>query len=123
MGIFSTTKKSIIRDMIPRAMRLAEMMRGRGMEVIEVYPYASKRALFGDGLPKSKTSAGIRFVARRLKPLVSGLESAPDNLDDDLIDAIVAAYTARLYIQNNCDRFGIPEEGLIYTPKFVGARG
>lgn len=123
VSIFLTTKKSIIRDMIPRAIRLAEMMRCRGMEVIEVYPYASKRVLFGDGLPKNKKSAAARrYVVGKLKPLVSGLESAPGNLDDDLIDAIIAAYTARLYIQGDCDHFGISEEGLIYTPKSRNVR-
>ena len=118
ISIYTTTKKTPVGDMIYRAVSLAKNLRALGVEVIEVYPYASKRALFGDVLPKAKTPAEARFVTAGLKPLIPGLESAPDSLDDDLLDALIAAYTARLYAQGRAAAFGIPEEGIIYTPEF-----
>ena len=118
ISIYTTTKKTPVGDMIFRAVSLAKKMRGVGVEVIEVYPYASKRALFGNVLPKAKTPAEARFVTAGLKPLIPGLESAPESLDEDLLDALVAAYTARLYAHGRATAFGIPEEGIIHTPQF-----
>lgn len=118
IAIYATVKNTPIRHMAIRAISLAEKMRARGVEVIEVYPYASKRALFGNVIPKAKTPAEARFVTAGLKPLIPGLEAAPESLEDDLLDALIAAYTARLYAQGRTTAFGIPEEGLIHTPVF-----
>ena len=118
ISIYTTTKKTQIGDMIFRAISLAKNLRALGVEVIEVYPYASKRALFGNRIPKAKTPAEARFVTAGLKPLIPGLEAAPESLEDDLLDALIAAYTARLYVQGRATAFGSPDEGLIYTPKF-----
>lgn len=118
ISIYTTTKKTQIGDMIFRAISLAKNLRALGVEVIEVYPYASKRALFGNRIPKAKTPAEARFVTAGLKPLIPGLEAAPESLEDDLLDALIAAYTARLYVCGQTTAFGLPEEGLIYTPKF-----
>ena len=118
ISVYTTTKNTPVGDMIFRAVSLAKRLRALDVEVIEVYPYASKRALFGNVLPKAKTTAEARFVTAGLKPLIPGLESAPESLDEDLLDALVAAYTARLYAHGRATAFGIPEEGIIHTPEF-----
>lgn len=117
MGIplYFTTKKTIIKDMIHRAMRLVDILGGD--KVIEIYPYSIKVILFGKPVPKKSTTDGLL----RLKGLISTTVNIPladlIPLNHDICDAILAAYTGYLYTQNKTLSVGDPEESPIVIPK------
>ena len=117
ISLYLTTKRSIIKMMICRAISLAQRIRGLGSDVIEVYPYASKVALFGTPIPKKTTSQGRRFLAGKLSGLVPGLSHRDQKLDHDCLDALVAAHTAFLYIRGETQAYGVPDEAQIHVPK------
>ena len=116
ISLYLTTKRSFIKSMIYRAIALAEEIRGLGPEVIEVYPHASKVALFGKPIPKKTTAEGRVFLTQKLKALIPGLADADARLDHDLLDALVAAQTAYLHTLGLTEAFGIPEEAQIFAP-------
>jgi predicted nuclease with RNAse H fold len=117
IGLFRTTKRSIIKAMVYRAMRLRRALEERGYAVMEVYPYASKVRLFGLPIPKKTTKAGRQWLHERLEGLVPGLAEHRHTLSHDEIDAIVAAYTAYLHGRGQAEAVGDREEGFIYLPK------
>ena len=115
--LYWTTRKTFIKHMIYRAMRLRRTLEAQGTTVIEVYPYASKVRLWGKAkMPKKTTPAGRQWLRERLKPLVPGLAECSARLGHDQLDAIVAAYTAYLYSRCEAEGVGDREEGLIYVP-------
>ena len=127
IGLYITTKKSFIKPMIYRAIRLAESLRAQGRTVLEVYPFASKVILFGRPIPKKTTPEGIAFMRERLNPLVGGLdtwerasESWERELDHDLCDALAAAYTTYLHAQGRTETLGDPDEAQIIVPRADG---
>jgi predicted nuclease with RNAse H fold len=122
IGLFRTTKRSIIKAMIYRAMGLWRALEERGHTVVEVYPYASKVRLFGRPIPKKTTKAGRQWLRGRLEGLVPGLREHEGRLSHDELDAIVAAHTAYLRGQGRAEALGDPHEGVIYVPKASGQR-
>jgi predicted nuclease with RNAse H fold len=120
IGLFRTTKRSIIKAMVYRAMRLRRALEERGYGVMEVYPHASKVRLFGRLVPKKTTKASRQWLRERLEALVPGLPEHRHPLSHDELDAIVAAYTAYLRGRGQAEAVGDREEGVIYLPK-VGA--
>ncbi len=108
--------------MVYRALALRKRLVGRGHEVIEVYPYASKVRLFGLPIPKKVTKAGRQWLRQRLEGLVPGLREYGRPLSHDELDAIVAAYTAYLHGQGQAEAVGDCEEGFIYVPGARAAR-
>ncbi len=116
ISLYATTKRSIIKPMIYRAMRLRRTFEARGIPVIEAYPYASKVRLWGKDIPKKTTPAGRQWLRERLEGLVPGLAEHPAPLGHDQLDAVVAAYTAYLYDHGLAEGVGDPDEGLIYVP-------
>ena len=116
IGLFRTTKKSIIKDMVYRAIRLKTELESMGCEVIEVYPYASKVRLFGRNIPKKTTSAGMAFLRQHISELLPNITNHVTRFNHDLCDAAIAAYTAFLYEQGKAEPCGDPEEGVIYLP-------
>ena len=116
IGIFWTTKRTFIKDMIYRAIALAKEIRSLGIEVIEVYPHASKVFLFGIPIPKKTTREGKRFMTAKLIELIPGLADSDQRLDHDLMDALVAAHTAHLNRLKRTKTLGIPEEAQIHVP-------
>jgi predicted nuclease with RNAse H fold len=117
IGLFRTTKRSIIKAMVYRAMGLRRALEQRGHVVMEVYPYASKVRLFGRRIPKKTTKAGRLWLHERLEGLVPGLAEQGRLLSHDELDAIVAAYTAYLHGRGQAEAVGDREEGFIYVPK------
>lgn len=117
ISLFRTTKRSIIKAMVYRAIGLRRALEERGYAVMEVYPYASKVRLFGRPIPKKATKAGRQWLRQRLEGLVPGLGEHGRPLGHDQLDAIVAAYTAYLYGQGQAEAVGDREEGVIYVPK------
>ena len=102
-----TTKRTFIKQMVYRAVALAEDLRAQGHEVIEVYPYASKVCLFGRPIPKKTSSAGMAFLRQRLGKLIDGLDDRTERLNHDLGDALIAAHTARLYRLGRTEALGL----------------
>ena len=116
IGLFRTTKKSIIRDMVYRGIRLKAKLESMGYEVIEVYPYASKVRLFGRNIPKKTTSAGLAFLKQHISRLLPRIAPYVDGFNHDMCDAAIAAYTAYLHSQGKTELCGEPEEGAICLP-------
>jgi len=116
IGSFRTTRKTIICGLIKRGIKLADDMRARGFEVIEVYPYGSKVRLFGRPIPKKTTADGRSWLRRWLEALVPGLASHERPLTHDELDAVVAAYTALLRDRGLAEEVGDAAEGLICVP-------
>ena len=66
IGCYFTTKRSIIKAMVYRGMALRDTLAGHGVEVLEVYPYAAKVALWGKPIPKKTTPEGMAFLIEHL---------------------------------------------------------
>lgn len=117
IGCYYTTKRSIIKGMVYRGIRLKEELSSRGFVVIEVYPYASKVRLFGR-LPPKGTAEGRKALQRHLRKLIPVLPPPEESLySHDLLDALVAAYTGYLYNQGETEPLGEEAEGLIHIPR------
>ena len=113
---YYTTKKSVIKNMVYRAISLRREIDARGCEVIEVYPYATKVALFGRSIPSKSKPAGISFLRQRLAQLMPQLTAYLPRFDHDLCDALIAAYNAYLYARGEAEAVGDLEEGAICVP-------
>ena len=122
IGLFRTSKRSIIKAMVQRAIWLRRTLAEEGYAVMEVYPYASKVRLFGRPIPRKTTKAGRQWLRERLEGLVPGLREHMRPLGHDELDAIVVAYTAYLHGQGQTEAVGDPQEGVIYLPKAGGQR-
>ena len=122
IGLFRTTKRSIIKAMVYRAIGLRRVLEERGYAVVEVYPYASKVRLFGRPVPKKTTKAGRQWLRQRLEGLVLGLREHGRPLGHDQLDAIVAAYTAYLHGQGQAEAVGDREEGVIVVPRTLAGQ-
>lgn len=117
---YYTTKRSIIKNMVYRAIGLKHEISARGGKVIEVYPYAAKVALFGRSIPSKLKPAGISFLRERLAQLMPQLVPHVPRFNHDLCDALVAAYTAYLYARGEVEVLGNPDEGAICVPALKG---
>ncbi len=112
---FFTTKKSIIKKLVYRAIGLKKQLEARGYEVIEIYPYATKVCLWGRPIPSKLKPEGLQFLRRNLRALLPGL-SVIEELNHDLCDALLAAYTAWLFYHGQAEAIGNPVEGQIVIP-------
>jgi predicted nuclease with RNAse H fold len=116
IGCYYTTKRSIIKGMVYRGIRLKADLEKQGHTVLEIYPYASKVRLFGS-LPKKTTVAGRRALQALLQRLILSVPSPQENLlSHDALDAILAAYTGFLYHCGGTEALGDPSEGLLHIP-------
>ena len=120
ISLYATTKRSMIKAMVYRAMGLRRTLEERGYVVLEVYPHAAKVRLWGKSIPKKTTPDGRRWLRERLEGLVPGLAEHGGRLGHDQLDAIVAAYTAYLYDRGRAEGVGDRDEGLIYVPRAGG---
>lgn len=116
IACYYTTKKSIIKNMAYRAISLKREIVARGCEVIEVYPYATKVALFGRSIPSKWKPSGISFLRQRLAQLMPQLTAYLPRFNHDLCDALIAAYNAYLYARGEAEAVGDLEEGAICVP-------
>jgi len=113
---YFTTKRSIIKPMVRRAIGLKAELAGRGYQVIEVYPYATKVRLFGKPIPPKRRPLGLIFLRVHLAMLLPFLIPHLGAFNHDLCDGALAAYTAYLYRQGRAELIGQGEEGLICLP-------
>ncbi len=114
---YYTTKRSIIKNMVYRAIVLKREIDALGCQVIEVYPYATKVNLFGKPIPSKLEPAGIAFLRERLCGLMPHNAPQISGFNHDLCDALLAAFTAFLYRRGEVEILGHPEEGAICIPK------
>lgn len=113
IGSYYTTKRSIIKGMVYRGMRLKMLLEAEGRTVLEVYPYATKIRLLGKPLPRKTSALGRAHMELGLSRLL-GREIGP--LDHDSADALFCAYTAWLHSVGQTERLGWADEGLIHIP-------
>jgi len=113
---YFTTKKSIIKAMVYRGIRLKTELESMGYEVIEVYPYASKVRLFGEGLPAKSKQAGLTLLKQQISHLLPSIAPCIEGFNHDMCDAAIAAYTAFLHSQGKTELCGEAEEGTICLP-------
>ncbi len=113
IGCFFTVKKSFAKEWVLRSLRLYRLLRAAGLEVVEVYPYASKRLLFGPG-PSKGTERGRLVLTERLCQL--GIRM-PEGLCHHQLDAVVAAYTVYLLAHDEAEMVGDEAEGYVVIPK------
>jgi predicted nuclease with RNAse H fold len=116
IGCFYTGKRSIIKKLIYRGVKLRTSLTQLGFQVIEVYPYATKVLIFGDSLPPKSKPEGLVYLRQHLPKLVPGLEDHVGGLNHKGCDAVLSAYTAYLHINGKTDSLGMPEEGTIAVP-------
>ena len=117
MPCYFTTKRSIIKKMAYRGLRLREELEHQGHRVIEVYPYASKICLWGNPIPKKSRPEGLDFLRHRLLALLPLLAPHVDGLNHDLCDAAIAAHTAYLAWAGAAEPLGNSADGFIWVPK------
>ncbi|HID64837.1 MAG TPA: DUF429 domain-containing protein [Anaerolineae bacterium] len=116
IGCYYTTKRSIIKGMVYRGIKLKAELEKQGATVIEIYPYASRLRLFGP-LPRKTTVAGRRALQKSLQRLIPSVPSPQENLlSHDTLDAFLAAYTGFLYGCGETEALGDPAEGLLHIP-------
>jgi predicted nuclease with RNAse H fold len=116
IGCYYTTKRSIIKGMVYRGIRLKADLERQGHTVIEIYPYASRLRLFGS-LPRKTTVAGRRALQEGLQRFIPSLPVPQENLlSHDTLDALLAAYTGFLYGCGRTEALGDPLEGLLHIP-------
>ena len=113
---YFTTKRSIIRRMVYRGIRIKGELESRGFEVMEVYPYASKVRLWGKPIPSKLKPAGLNFLRKHLASLLPPLAPYIAHFNHDLCDACIAAYTAYLHCLGKTEYVGDPREGVICIP-------
>ena len=114
---YFTTKRSIIKNMVYRGIKLRKELEDRGYQVIEVYPYASKVRLWGKPIPPKSKPGGLAFLQAKLASLMPCLAPYVADLSHHLCDAAIAAYTAYLHYWKETEQIGNPADGLIYIPK------
>lgn len=119
--LYHTTKRTIIRSMVYRAIALRHTLEASGLRVLEVYPYATKAALFGRTMPQKTAPEGRRWLRDRLAPRVPGLAAVRRDLSHDELDAIVCAHTALLLDRGEATALGDPAEGTIVVPDLTGS--
>ena len=104
---------ALIKVLARRGIRLAAKLRAAGWEPLEVYPYATLRLL---GLPAGgkRTALGRRRIHQALQALVPGLDHP--QASEHQLDAVVCAYTARLWSEGATRTVGTAEEGRMVIP-------
>jgi predicted nuclease with RNAse H fold len=114
---YFTTKKSIIKDMVERAIKLQEKLAQQGREIIEIYPYASKVRLFGRPIPRKQRAGGRSWLREKLSIILDNQMPFLERWSHDMCDAALAAYTGYLYAHGKTEAVGSAGEGLIHIPR------
>lgn len=114
---FWTTKKTIIKTMIYRAIALKQRLEAEGSVVLEVYPYAVKRVLLGRDLPRKSSAAGLARLVTGAQSLLPDCQWPGDwSPSHDQLDALFCAMTARLFSAGQTELLGDISEVPIVLP-------
>lgn len=116
IGLFMTSKRGIIKTMTYRALGLKRLLTAAHYEVLEVYPFACKVALFGRAIPRKTAAPGRRWLREQVTSLIPALALYQGIPGHDELDALLAAYTAYQYDHCLSVALGDPDEGVIYVP-------
>ncbi|GBD11643.1 hypothetical protein HRbin23_01314 [bacterium HR23] len=116
VGLFFTTKRSLIKGMVYEATALRRDLEAHGLQVIEVYPYAVRRLLLGRKAPRKQRASARRALEDALTPLVPGVERLSPALGHDGQDAVLSALVGWLWHHGLTDALGQEEEGLLHVP-------
>jgi hypothetical protein len=81
-----------MREISEMGIRIAEDLRKKGVEVYEVYPYATRKILSIAPNASKTTEEGKRAIEEDLKRFVD----MPDGLTHHELDAVIAALTIKL---------------------------
>jgi predicted nuclease with RNAse H fold len=115
---FWTTKRTIIKRMVYRAIALKGRLEAAELVVLEVYPYAVKRLLLGRTLPKKHSPEGLAaLVAGARQQLPNCCWPDPWSPGHDQLDALYCAITARLHNVGETECLGDPDEVPIVVPR------
>ena len=98
-----------MRKLTKRGIRLKRILESIGYEVIEVYPGGAQDLL---DIPRKKDMKGLMRGLVKL-----GIRGIRKNATNDELDAVTAAYVAKLYVEREFKAYGDKEEGLIIMPK------
>ena len=113
MGI-PTLATGLLKVLAWRGQRIAMALRVDGYDPLEVYPFASMR-LMGVPAKSKKSREGRRRIHAALKRRIRGLDHP--EASDNLLDAVVCAWTAHLWATGKARSVGAPEEGLVTIPR------
>lgn len=116
IGCFYTTKRAFAKTWITRSLRLSDQLTAAGFSVLEIYPYAVKRRLFGPHLPKKTTRQGRQMLYAAIQGLGITLDPGRSYSHDEL-DALLVAYTAYLHAQGKTIELGQDIDGSIVLPR------
>lgn len=117
IGSFFTTKRSLLRRLVYRAMALRRALEGMGVPAAEVFPYATRVRLWGRPLPRKASPEGIALVREGLRAL--GLDLGPWQrapLTHDEADALLSAFTGLLWLEGKAVALGREDESPIVVP-------
>jgi predicted nuclease with RNAse H fold len=115
IGCFFTVKKAFARGWILRSVKLHHNLTQLGYRILEVYPYASKRILFGRHIPKKFTIAGMQWLQDQIANLGIAFSQIQPHTHHEF-DAIMAAITVYLHYVGKAVEVGDETEGRIIIP-------
>jgi len=98
-----------MRSLTNRGIALKKKLRGRGYEVIEVYPGAAQ-----DVWGIARKQDGLGKLRRGLEKL--GIVGLDKQMNGDELDAVTSALVARLYLEGKTEVLGNEKEGAIVIP-------
>jgi predicted nuclease with RNAse H fold len=101
---------SAMKKLTLRAMKINTLILEKGYKTIEVHPTSTRKAL---GMP-IKDWGKIQAILKSIG-MKGDIQTRP--LTSHEIDAVTAALTAYLYMQNQTEAIGDEEEGFIIIPK------
>ncbi len=93
-----------------RGIEIAEKMRSKGIEVFEVYPYATRVILNIAPRSKKRTKNGCKEIEKSLSKYVP-----VKDLSHDELDAVISALTVKLYYEGKA-RIIKGSDGSILVP-------
>ncbi|MEM4189032.1 MAG: DUF429 domain-containing protein [Candidatus Caldarchaeum sp.] len=99
-----------MRMLTARGMRLAAVLRSKGVKVYETYPGGVQ-----DVLGLARKQQGVAKLVKGLRRL--GLKGLSTNVTGDEADAATCALAAYLWWRGLCEELGNPDEGVIILPK------
>ncbi len=99
------------RKIVLRGMEIADELRKKGIEVFEVYPYATRVILNIAPGEKKQRKEGLKKIADSLSRFVK-----VEGLTHDEVDAVIAALTVKMYYEGRAVILR-GEDGEILVPK------
>ncbi len=99
-----------MRSLTMRGIRLKDMLKRRGHEVIEIYPGAAQ-----DIWEIPRKQGGLAKLRLGLEQL--GLKGLAKNMNGDELDAVTGALVGRMYLRGQAEVLGNFKNGAIVIPK------